>query len=192
MFGAESDQELVERARNGDMDAWSALVDRFSSRVYAVARAYRLSWADSQDVYQVTWLRLLTHLGTIREPGKVGAWLASTARHECLRLLKKAGRQIPTGDESELDQPDTLAPPPHARMLANERQLAVWKALGALPPHCQRLLRLFMADPPPSYEEVTIALDMPQGSIGPTRRRCLDKLRRELGGISEEGGGSPS
>lgn len=180
-----SDGELLLRARGGDSAGWELLVDRLGPRVLAVARAHRLSWADANDVYQVTWYRLLTHLDSIREPERVGAWLASTARHESLRLLKRSGRQVPSGDDDELDAPDVMAPAPDARLLASERQLAVWDALGTLPSHCQRLLRLFMADPPPTYEEVTAALDMPQGSIGPTRRRCLEKLRSKLGGITD-------
>jgi len=185
-----SDGELVDRARGGDASAWELLVDRLGPRVLAVARAHRLGWADAQDACQVTWLRLLTHLDSIREPERVAAWLASTCRHECLRLLKRTGRQVPSGDKSEFDAPDPLAPPPEARLLATERQRAVWEALANLPPHCQRLLRLFMTDPPPTYEEVTAALDMPQGSIGPTRRRCMEKMRFGLAGITGESEGS--
>lgn len=182
---AGSDGELLLRARGGDGRAWELLVDRLGPRVFAVARAYRLSWADANDVYQVTWYRLLTNIDSIREPDRVGAWLASTARHESFRLLRRSGRQVPGGDDLELDTSDRLTPPPDARLLATERQVALWDALGTLPPHCQRLLRLFMADPPPTYQEVTVALDMPQGSIGPTRRRCLEKLRGKLSGITD-------
>lgn len=185
-----TDGELLLRAQKGDGSAWEALVDRLGSRVLAVARAHRLSWADAEDVYQITWYRLLTHLDSIREPDRVGAWLAATCRHECLRLIKRSGRQVPSGDDEDFEDADPLTPPPEARLIASERQLAVWDALASLPPHCQRLLRLFMADPPPSYEEVTAALDMPQGSIGPTRRRCLEKMRNKLGGISDGPDGS--
>jgi RNA polymerase sigma factor (sigma-70 family) len=155
--------------------------------VHAVGRAHGLSWADAQDVYQVTWLRLLTHLQTIREPEKIGAWLTSTARHESWRVLRRLGRQVPVGSDAELEASDPLAPPPEARLVGNERQMAVWAALATLSAACQRLLRLMMTDPPPSYEEVSAALNMPIGSIGPTRRRCLEKLRAELGGINDDG-----
>jgi RNA polymerase sigma factor (sigma-70 family) len=186
----DSDGELVRQARVGDSSAWDALVDRLGSRVWAVARAHRLSKADAEDVFQVTWMRLVTHIDRIREPEQVGAWLASTARHESLRVLKRLGRQVPTGDEHDLDGADVLTPPPEARLVATERQLALWKAIAAMPDFCQRLLRLFLADPPPSYEEITIALGRPQGSIGPTRRRCLEKLRRLLAGINDDAEGS--
>ena len=179
--GGHADASLVERARAGDASAWDGLVERFGSRVWAVARAHRLSKADAEDVFQITWMRLMTHLDSIREPDRVGAWLASTARHESLRLLRRSGRQVPSGDDFDFDVADPLAPSPDAGLLASERQTALWKALETLPAHCQRLLRLFMADPPPSYDEVSHALDMPIGSIGPTRGRCLEHLRRRLG-----------
>ncbi len=183
--GAPSDGELLRRAADGDEKAWDGLVERLSSRVWAVARAHRLTSADAEDVFQVTWMRLLTHIDGIREPERVGAWLASTARHESLHLLRRSGRQVPTGDEFQFEGPDPLAPPPDERLLATERQAAVWDALATLPAHCQRLLRLMMADPPFTYEEITELLEMRQGSIGPTRRRCLDKLRHQLTPVSE-------
>lgn len=187
-----SDGDHFRAAQQGDGAAWDALVERVSPRVFAVARAFRLSWADAQDVSQITWYRLVTHMDSIREPDRIGAWLAATARNESLRVLKRNGRQVPTGDDDEFEGADPLAPPPDARLLASERQRMVWDALAELPGHCQRLLRLMMTDPLPSYDEICAALDMPLGSIGPTRRRCLDKLRTLLGGINDAGEGSPS
>lgn len=174
---------MVEAARNGDQAAWDAIVGRYGSRVWSVARAHRLSSADGADVFQVTFLRLVTHIDTIRDPSRVGAWLATTARHECLRLLRRSGRVVPTGDDQILDAADPLVPPPDAELLAGERDMALHAAIGRLSEPCQRLLRVLMADPEPSYEEVGRALDMPIGSIGPTRGRCLKHLRSELGGI---------
>ena len=181
----ESDGDLFGRAASGDQDAWDALVERLGNRVWAVARAHRLNKADAEDVFQVTWMRLVTHVDAIREPDRVGAWLASTARHESLHLLRRTGRQVPTGDEFEFEGADPFAPELDEQMLATERQAAVWDALAALPPHCQRLLRLMMADPPFTYEEITELLQMRQGSIGPTRRRCLEKLRQQLAPVGE-------
>lgn len=179
-MGEDTDGGLLQRARAGEPDAWDALVERLGSRVWAVARAFRLGQADAEDVFQVTWMRLVTHLDGIREPDRVGAWLASTARHESLRVLRKSGRQVPSGDDRDFDGPDPLALPPEAALVAAERQAVVWNAVAKLPPHCQRLLRMLMADPPPSYDEISEALDMPVGSIGPTRGRCLEHLRRHL------------
>ena len=181
---------LVESARAGDSRAWDLLVARFGCRVWAVCRAYHLSRADADDVFQVVWMRLVNSLDAIREPDRLGAWLATTARHECLRALRKAGRQLPVGDDAELDRPDADAPGPDAGLLRTEREAALWAALGSLSPECQRLLRVLLADPPPSYLEVSEALGMPVGSIGPTRGRCLRHLRSKLGGISGAGGGS--
>jgi RNA polymerase sigma factor (sigma-70 family) len=175
------DDQLVDRARTGDQAAWDALIARHSSRVWAVARAHRLSVADAEDVVQMTFLRLVTHLSTIREPSRVGAWLATTARHECLSVIRRAGRAVPTDHDEVLDAADPLLPPIESNVVANERQAALYLALGRVPEQCQRLLRVLMADPEPSYEEVSQALDMPIGSIGPTRGRCLKHLRRELG-----------
>jgi len=178
-----SDEDLVRAARTGDQAAWDAIVARHGGRVWAVARAHRLSSADAEDVFQVTFLRLVTHIDTIREPARVGAWLATTARHECLRILRRSGRTIPSGDDQVLDAPDPLLPPVDSNLIAGERQTALWDAMHRLSAPCQRLLRVLMADPEPSYEEIGQALGMPIGSIGPTRGRCLKHLRRELDGI---------
>jgi len=175
---------LVESARAGESQAWDDLVARFGGRVWAVCRAYNLSRADADDVFQVVWMRLVNSLDSIREPDRLGAWLATTTRHEALRVLRKAGRQIPVGDDAGLDRPDESAPGPDARLLRTEREAALWAALEELSPDCQRLLRVMLADPPPSYQEVSLALGMPVGSIGPTRGRCLNHLRSKLRGIN--------
>jgi RNA polymerase sigma factor (sigma-70 family) len=182
--------DLVRAARQGDAGAWDALVARFGSRVRAVARAHRLNAADADDVFQLTWLRLVSNLDSIREPDRVGAWLVTTARHECLRLIRRSGRHtVPDeGWEAALVDP---GPEPDAGLLKGERQQALWKAMGMLSENCQRLLRLLAADPPPSYEEVSLALDMSVGSIGPTRGRCLGHLRVQLARITGGPEGSP-
>src|SRR5436305_14782400 len=161
--------ELVHAAADGDQDAWDALVDRFAGLVWSIARAHRLSAADAADVSQTTWLRLVEHLGRIRDPERVGAWLASTARHECLRVIRHAGRFIADGDV-DLDAVGT-EPEPSARLIATERTAALWRAVHALPDRCRTLIRALMADPAPSYEDIAAAFDIPIGSIGPTRQR---------------------
>jgi RNA polymerase sigma factor (sigma-70 family) len=183
---AEDDADLVRRARAGDAGAWDALVERLGSRVWAVARAQGLNRADADDVFQITWMRLVTHLDAIREPERVSAWLAATARHESFRVLRRNGRQIPSGDDEDFEGTVLLEQPLDARILADERQKAVWDAVATLPPHCQRLMRLLMADPPFTYEQITELLDMRPGSIGPTRARCLEKLRRRLGAMDDK------
>lgn len=177
------DEGLLKAAQEGDQSAWDAIVDKYGSRVWAVARAHRLNAADADDVFQMSFLRLVTHIDTIREPNRLGAWLATTARHECLAVLRRAGRAIPSNDDAVMDGADVLLPSVESKLLADERQAELHAALIQLSEPCQRLLRVLMGDPEPTYEEVSLALDMPIGSIGPTRGRCLKHLRRAMGGI---------
>jgi RNA polymerase sigma factor (sigma-70 family) len=170
--------DLVGSAAKGDQRAWQGLVERFSGLVWSVARAYGLSEADAADVAQTAWLRLVENLDRVRDAQRVGAWLATTARHEALRILRVAGRQLPVGDDAELEPSDPVQVTPESLALASEQHSILWQAFAALPPSCLRLLRVLMADPPPSYQEAAAALDIPIGSIGPTRRRCLERLRR--------------
>jgi RNA polymerase sigma factor (sigma-70 family) len=172
--------ELVQLARAGDHDAWESLVDRFSGLVWATARSHRLSEADAADVLQTTWLRLLEHLDGLRNPHALGGWLATTARNECLRVLRHQARQVPTQDD-RIPQ-DTVPGTLDAQLLMQERDRALWRSFGKLSARCQALLRMLAADPPPSYEDVARALAMPVGSIGPTRGRCLQGLRRAVAG----------
>jgi len=176
--------ELLRRAGQGHQSAWDALVARYGNRVWAVARAFRLSQADAEDVFQTTWLNLVTHLDRIQEPDGVGAWLATTARNECLGALRRSARQVPSGDQADLDATDSADTAIDSRVLANERDAELWRGIGGLSERCQRLLRVLLADPTPSYEEVSATLDMPVGSIGPTRARCLQHLRARLVGIT--------
>lgn len=168
---------LVRRAAAGDRIAWEELVDAFAGLIWAIARNHRLSDGDSADVSQTTWLRLLENIDRLAEPSRVGAWLATTARRECLRVLGLANRHVLVDDEARLDVPDAAVPDLDAGLLLAEREEAVRVAFEQLPERCQRLLRLLMLDPPPSYEELSAALGVPIGSIGPTRGRCLKKLR---------------
>lgn len=170
--------ELVHAARAGDERGWNALVQQFGSMVWAIARAHHLGDADASDVSQATWLRLLEHLGQLKEPASVGAWLATTARRECLRVLRENKRRVLYGDDApDYESPDMS---PDCAVLLSERDDALWRSVSRLRPSDQALLRLLMAEPPPAYEEIANALDMPIGSIGPTRQRALERLRREL------------
>jgi RNA polymerase sigma factor (sigma-70 family) len=170
--------ELVRAAAAGDETAWEAIVNRFSSLVWATARAHRLSRDDASDVAQTTWLRLVEHLDLIREPEKLGAWLATTARHESLRAIRRRGREQPS------DEPDLFEAPADdffdRLVLDRERDRLLWHAFARLSERCKTLLRLLIADEEPSYEEISSALGMPIGAIGPTRMRCLDKLRKTV------------
>ncbi|HET6952739.1 MAG TPA: sigma-70 family RNA polymerase sigma factor [Acidimicrobiales bacterium] len=176
--------DLVARARDGDEQAWGDLVRRYLAMVQAICRGYRLSGDDAADVNQVVWLRLVEHLVRIRNADAVGGWIAATTRNECRRVLRVSGRTVPVGDDSDLDRLDEVDghdPGIDTGLLVYERDRVLSSAFGCLDDRCQQLLRLLMADPRPSYDEIAAALDMPVGSIGPTRGRCLDHLRRLLG-----------
>jgi RNA polymerase sigma factor (sigma-70 family) len=183
---ADDAAKLVADAAAGDRAAWESLVDAYGRLIWAIARNHRLTPGDAADVSQTTWLRLLEHINRLTEPGRVGAWLATTARRECLRVRAKNRRTSPIADEAifELAQARTEA---HEEvdngLLAAERDEAVQRAMTELPPHCQQILRLLMLDPPPSYEEIAAAIGRPIGSLGPSRGRCLEKLRVLLSDI---------
>jgi len=170
---------LLTAAAAGDQDAWSALVDRYANLVWSVARGFGLNGADAADVSQATWLRLVERLDSIREPDRVGSWLATTARREALGLLRRSGRYVPTAETDEFDRliGAVDGAGPLDQVLRDDRDARLREAVGTMSQRCQRLLRLLLADPVPSYADLAAALDIPVGSIGPTRARCLDALR---------------
>ena len=177
---------LVRSAAEGDQEAWAALVERFSGLVWSVTRGFRLSHHDAAEVAQATWLQLVEHLGDIREPERVGAWLATTTRRLCLTTLRRSGRALPMDlGDGWLVSPDSTAELDTA-LDAGQRSAALSRALDDLPEPGKALLRLLASDPAPTYAEAAAALDMPIGSIGPTRARCLERLRRspEFVGLS--------
>lgn len=171
-----SSAQLVAAAAGGDATAWRAIVERFEQLLWAVARGHRLGQSEAADVVQTTWLRLVENLDRIRDPDHLGAWLATTARHESLRVIRLSGRAVPVDGET-LDLTAAPDAPVDAHLLVRERDALIWQAVRQLSPACQQLLRVLMATPPPSYQEVSAALGLPVGSIGPTRGRCLAKLR---------------
>jgi len=163
--------EMVCAAALGESAAWDALVERYARLVWSVARAFGLSDADAADVSQTTWLRLAEHLPRLREPERVGAWLSTTARREAMRARARARRDLPLDDLDVAQRGGDV----DERLLDGESAAAVWEAFASIPPPCQALLRLLLAEY--SYAEISEALDMPIGSIGPTRGRCLERLR---------------
>jgi RNA polymerase sigma factor (sigma-70 family) len=169
---------LVRLAAEGDKAAWERLVDQYSRLIWAMTRDFRLADIDAADVVQTTWLRLLEHIGRIEYPERVGSWLATTARHECLRHLAASKRVMLVGDhDATFGHSPDHQPDVEERLLAGERAQEVREAVSTLPTRSQQLLELLMADPPVSYTEISDKLGLPIGSIGPTRGRCLERLR---------------
>jgi RNA polymerase sigma factor (sigma-70 family) len=169
--------ELVAAAARGEQQGWNALVDRYLPLVRSVTRAYRLSDRDAEDVSQTVWLRLVEHLETIREPRALPKWLMTTTRHEALRLIRSGGRELPVDPLTDpavagADHVDVAAD-----LLRAERHQALRDGLAELSRADQQLLVLLAADPPLSYRDISTRLGMPVGSIGPTRSRCLARLR---------------
>jgi RNA polymerase sigma factor (sigma-70 family) len=184
--------DLVTRARKGDERAWDALVDRYAPLIWSICRRYRLGRADADDVGQSVWLRLVDQLDTIREPAALGGWLATTTRRECGRVVRAA--RGPHAAPYPLDPetiPDGQAEAARQDLLAAERHAALRQAFADLPPHGQRLIALLAADPPMPYAQISARLGIPVGSIGPTRRRCLDKMRRHPAVAALTGGPGP-
>jgi RNA polymerase sigma factor (sigma-70 family) len=172
---------LVHAAAGGDQQAWNELVDRYAGLVWAIIRSYGLGAADAADASQTTWLRLVEHLDRIREPEHVGSWLVTSARRECLKLLRRAGRERPDDTvEDLLHAAGAMQPSPETVVLAAERRALVCDSVAALPDRCQRMLWALVEGAKPDYARVSTMLEIPLGSIGPTRSRCLERLRREL------------
>lgn len=167
---------LVTGAAGGNSRATEALIQRYAGLVWSIARSYRLSPADAADVSQIVWLRLVENVGRIRQPDAVGAWLASVTRHECVRTRRRAEREVATGDELSVDRRSDDGDI-DLGILRGEREVALRRAFTALPPRWRALLEMLVDTPTASYEEVAAAVGMSVGSIGPTRQRCLERLR---------------
>ncbi len=168
---------LFRRAAEGDLGAWERLVDQYARLIWSITAEYKLVESDAADVCQTTWLRLLEHMDRIEHPDRVGSWLAATARNECLRSLAVRKRVVLGHDEAELDTTVAHGPEIDERLLADESAQVVRDALSRLPRRWQRLLEMLMADPPVPYADISDELGLPIGSIGPTRGRCLARLR---------------
>jgi RNA polymerase sigma factor (sigma-70 family) len=169
--------DLVTRAAKGDKDAWNGLVERFSPLIWSICRKYRLSDQDAEDVGQSVWLQLLDQLEKIRDPAALPGWLVTVTRRECLRV-KESQRKAPTAYLTDPEIiPDEQARTAEEELLAAERNAALLEALQALPLFGRQLITLLLADPPVSYTDISARLGIPIGSIGPTRSRCVEKIR---------------
>jgi RNA polymerase sigma factor (sigma-70 family) len=172
--------DLVAHARNGDKQAWDALVERYASLIWSICRRYRLGRADVGHVSQSVWLQLVDRLATIQDPAALTGWLATTTRRECEQVLRAArGTHAAAGYTADAETiPDEPARTVDQDLLAEERRAAFREAFVHLPACCQQLIALLIEDPPIPYAQISARVGIPAGSIEPNRGRCLDKLRR--------------
>ncbi len=178
---------LVSAAREGSDDALGQIVAELSPLLWQVARAAGLSSGDAEDVLQTVWMRLLSHLDGIRTSTALTAWLVVTTRREAWRVRAAGRRHLPADQDWLAALPDQGAKP-EEQAIIDEQRHTLWAAIGQLSPRCQELLRIIAFVPRPDYQAVAAELGMPVGSIGPTRGRCLSKLRALLASDPE---GSP-
>jgi RNA polymerase sigma factor (sigma-70 family) len=169
----------LERARNGETAALSDIVRELNPLLWHVARAEGLTAEEAADVVQTTWLELLRRLHEIRSPRALTSWLVTAARREAWRVRERSRRQIPDGT-AQLESVSDPGPAPGEQLLSDERDQALWRHFQQLPERCRQLLRIVAQVSRPDYPAVAEAMGMPIGSIGPTRGRCLAKLRARL------------
>lgn len=168
-----------ERARAGDRSALDEMVRELNPLLWHVARSQGLGQEEAADVVQTSWLHLLRQLPEIRTPQAVTAWLVTATRREAWQVLRRSRRQVPHEAGTFQATPDT-APEVDEKMLTDERDRILWRHFRQLSARCQALLRVVAHADRPDYAAVAEALGMPRGSIGPTRGRCLAKLREAL------------
>jgi RNA polymerase sigma factor (sigma-70 family) len=171
--------DLVDAARGGSDEALGQLVTELSPTMWQVARAAGLGTDDAKDVVQTVWTRLLDNLGDIRSSAAVIGWLVVTTKREAWRVRAIARRHLPAAEEWFAALPDH-APGSEEQVIENDQRRTLWLAVGRLSPRCQELLRIIALIPRPDYQAVAAELGMPTGSVGPTRGRCLAKLRALL------------
>jgi RNA polymerase sigma factor (sigma-70 family) len=177
---------LVSAARQGSEDALGEIVTELSPLLWQVARAAGLRSGDAEDVLQTVWLRLLDHLEGIHTSAALTGWLVTTTRREAWRVSAAARRQLPADTEVLSMLPDQ-GPGSEEQVIIEDQRRVLWQAIGQLSPRCQELLRIVAFVPRPDYAAVAAELGMPTGSIGPTRGRCLAKLRALLANDDLEG-----
>jgi RNA polymerase sigma factor (sigma-70 family) len=176
--GRRTTAELVLAARRGDDQAYEELVARHQRQVWAAVRGYRLSDADAHDAVQMTWLRLVENLHRLNDPTRVGAWLTTTAKRECLRLIRRRNREVGTPDEFFAAVVDENEPGPEKRVTDEVMAAVLWEFVAELPGQAQELLQAVTGSERVAYADISLATGMPVGSIGPTRGRYLSRLRR--------------
>ncbi|GII86772.1 RNA polymerase sigma factor [Sphaerisporangium siamense] len=179
--GSPSPRELLAAAcREGDQRAWGELIKLYTPVVWSVARSFRLRAADCEDVCQLAWLRVVENIDRLREPAKFASWLVTITRREAIKHIERNRRHVPVGDYAPFDdRPDDTVSVEDA-VIDRWQDPRTLEAFRGLEKHHQALLAMLMHEPAMSYDEISAALDMPRGSIGPTRNRILRRLRESV------------
>lgn len=182
-----SDEVLVLACRQGEAEAWSVLINRYQRLIYTIPRRAGLDEDQAAEVFQRTFARLLENLDRIRKPERIHAWLVTTARRETLRLVRQRSVEVLLSYTDNLDNRFHTESIPDDNLLPNEtlerleEQHLIRATLAVMDERSRELLTLLYYHPHPlSYAEIAAVLDIPEGSVGPTRARCLEKLRRLL------------
>jgi len=181
----DTDEELLAACLRGDQAAWDALIERYSALIYSIPLKYHLSEADAADVFQSVCVSLLEKLGSIRDPRGLPAWIITTTTRQCWAHQRQRTRELGRSTAGELaleDEPPDPDPLPDEEVLALERQHLVRSAVSQLPANCRRLLEALFSDASNqlSYQELADVMGVPLNSLGPTRARCLAKLKKTL------------
>jgi RNA polymerase sigma factor (sigma-70 family) len=177
-------QAFAEWRDNGDNEALNRLVRLLTPVLWQIVRAYGVSRPEAEDIVQSTWLAVMGKADSVREPHAVGRWITTVARREAWRVSRRGRRERPS-DLSVVDAEFELAPDPAVEVVLHSSLAQLWRHVAELPERCRRLLRVIAFAERPDYATLSAEMDMPVGAIGPTRGRCLDKLRRSLDGDPE-------
>ena len=188
-FARRSDSELIAACLDGEQLAWEALIVRYQRLIYSIPLKIRLSPDDAADIFQSVCLKLYEKLSTLRDQEKIASWLITTTTRECWRLSARRRRENPVVAANEEDDTDDLNQVPDVGLLADERreifqrQQIVRESVDSLPERCRNLIKmLFYQKDDLSYGDIARRMNMPVSSIGPTRARCLEKLKKLMKG----------
>jgi RNA polymerase sigma factor (sigma-70 family) len=181
--GTWSDERLVKECLSGNEVAWSLLIEKYKALIYSIPVKYRLPSHEAADVFQATCVELLKHLSELREPRALPKWLMQVAHHQCYRWKRQQQRIVSRDGDADIPEPETPAIAESLVQQTQEEQM-LRDAMAALSPQCRRLVELlFFESPARPYSEVAAELGLAVGSIGFTRQKCMDRLRKHLGDL---------
>jgi len=181
--GQWSDERLVKECLSGNEEAWSLLIEKYKALIYSIPVKYRLPPHEAAEIFQATCVELLHRLPQLREPRALPKWLMQVAHHQCYRWKRHQQRVVSRDGDSDLPEPETPAIAESLVQQTQEEQI-LREAMAALSPQCRRLVELlFFETPARPYSEVAAELGLAVGSIGFTRQKCMDRLRKHLGDL---------